>query len=70
LVRRSLGFTVKVIPVAILTVLPNCPACLAVSLAIGTGIRLSLVAASYLPLSLIVACVASLIIFSGKNDTT
>jgi hypothetical protein len=64
--RRSLDFTVKVIPVAILAVLPKCPACLAAYVALGTGIGLSLTAATYLRMSLIVACVASLILFVVK----
>jgi hypothetical protein len=57
---------VKVIPVAILAVLPKCPACLAAYVALGTGIGLSLTAATYLRLSLIVVCVASLIFFVAK----
>ena len=64
--RRSLDLTAKVIPVAILAVLPKCPACLAAYVALGTGIGLSLTAATYLRLSLIVACVASLIFFVAK----
>jgi hypothetical protein len=64
--RRSLDLTAKVIPVAILAVLPKCPACLAAYVAFGTGIGLSLTAATYLRLSLIVACVASLVFFVAK----
>jgi len=64
--RRSLDLTAKLIPVAILAVLPKCPACLAAYVAIGTGIGLSLTAATYLRLSLIVACVASSIFFVAK----
>jgi hypothetical protein len=64
--RRTLDFTVKVIPVAILAVLPKCPACLAAYVALGTGVGLSLTAATYLRLSLIVACVASVIFFVAK----
>jgi hypothetical protein len=64
--RRSLDLTAKIIPVAILAVLPKCPACLAAYVALGTGIGLSLTAATYLRLSLIVACVASLMFFVAK----
>ena len=64
--RRSLDITAKMIPVAILAVLPKCPLCLAAYVALGTGIGLSLTAATYLRLSLIVACVASLIFFVAK----
>jgi hypothetical protein len=64
--RRSLDLTAKVVPVAILAVLPKCPACLAAYVALGTGIGLSLTAATYLRLSLMVACVVSLMFFVVK----
>ena len=64
--RRSLDVTAKVIPVAILAVLPKCPVCVAAYVALGTGIGLSLTAATYLRLSIIVACVASLIFLVAK----
>jgi hypothetical protein len=63
LLRRSLDLSAKVIPVATLAVLPKCPACLAAYVALGTGIGLSLTAATYLRLSLIAVCVASLTFF-------
>jgi hypothetical protein len=66
IVRRSLDLTAKIIPVAILAVLPKCPACLAVYVALGTGIGLSLPAATYIRLSLILLCVASLAYFAIK----
>jgi hypothetical protein len=65
--RRSLDLTAKAVPVAILAVLPKCPACLAAYVALGTGIGLSLTAATYLRLSLIFACVASLMFFVVKT---
>jgi len=58
--------TAKIIPVVILAVLPKCPACLAAYVALGAGIGLSLTAATYLRLSLVVACVASSIFFVAK----
>jgi hypothetical protein len=64
--RRSLDLSAKVIPVAILAVLPKCPACLAAYVALGTGIGLSLTVATYLRLSLIAVCVASLAFFLAK----
>jgi len=65
--RRSLDLTAKVVPVAILAVLPKCPACLAAYVALGTGIGLSLTAATYVRLSLITLCVASLVFFAAKT---
>jgi hypothetical protein len=64
--RRSLDLSAKFIPVAILAVLPKCPACLAAYVALGTGIGLSLTAATYLRLLLIVVCVGSLTLFLAK----
>jgi hypothetical protein len=64
--RRSLDLTANAVPVAILAVLPKCPACVAAYVALGTGIGLSLTAATYLRLSLIFACVASLMFFVVK----
>lgn len=65
--RRSFDLTAKIAPVAILAVLPKCPACLAAYVALGTGIGLSLTAATYVRLSLIVVCVASLGYFAAKS---
>jgi hypothetical protein len=64
--RRSLDLTAKVVAVAILAMLPKCPACLAAYVALGTGIGLSLTAATYLRLSLMIACMATLIFFAAK----
>ena len=64
--RRSLDLTAKIIPVAVLAVLPKCPACLAAYVALGTGIGLSLTAATYIRLSLVVLCGASLAYFAVK----
>jgi hypothetical protein len=65
--RRSLDLTAKMVPVAILAVLPKCPACVAAYVALGTGIGFSLTAATYLRLSLVVLCVASLVYFTARS---
>ena len=64
--RRSLDWTAKMIPVAVLAVLPKCPACVAAYVAVGTGIGVSLTAATYLRLSLVVLCIGSLAYFAVK----
>jgi hypothetical protein len=48
------------LPTLILALLPKCPACLAAYVALGTGISLSVAAASVLRTVLISICVATL----------
>jgi hypothetical protein len=61
--RRSLNLGAKMVPVAILAVLPKCPMCLAAYVALGTGIGISLAAATYIRFISIAVCVASLAYF-------
>lgn len=49
------------LPTLILALLPKCPACFAAYLALGTGISVSVAAASFLRTLLIGICVASLV---------
>jgi hypothetical protein len=65
--RRFLGLAARMVPVAVLAVLPKCPACLAAYVALGTGIGLSLAAATYLRWSLVVLCATSLVYFAVKS---
>ncbi len=52
------------LPGAILLLMPKCPACLAVWLAAGTGIGVSLTAAAWLRTGLILFCTGALLLLT------
>jgi hypothetical protein len=49
------------LPTLILALLPKCPACFAAYIALGTGISVSVAAASFLRSTLVAVCVAALV---------
>ena len=56
-----------VVPSAVLALLPKCPMCVAAYVALATGFGVSIAAASYLRLSLLVACSAWLIYDAARR---
>ncbi|MES2791829.1 MAG: hypothetical protein V4719_19570 [Planctomycetota bacterium] len=59
-VRRGFGVATGLLPICLLAVVPKCPACLAMYVALGTGISLSMQTASQLRIGMIVLGVVSL----------
>ena len=59
--QRGFALAKFSLPTLILALLPKCPACFAAYIALGTGISLSVQAASLLRSTLVAICVAALV---------
>jgi hypothetical protein len=59
--QRGFALAKFSLPTLILALLPKCPACFAAYVALGTGISLSVQAASVLRSTLVATCVAALV---------
>ncbi len=57
-VRKTAGWLA---PAAILAILPKCPLCFVALFAAATGFGISVAAATYLRMSLVILCVAALL---------
>ena len=65
--RRALDVAGSVIPVAVLALLPKCPACIAAWLAVGAGIGISMSTAAQLRGLILVSCLACLAFFAARH---
>jgi hypothetical protein len=64
--KRFMDVAGWTVPGAILALLPKCPACLAVYIAIGTGFGISVSTATILRMLLLILCTSSLLYLAIK----
>jgi hypothetical protein len=64
---RALDVSGTVVPVAVLALLPKCPACLVAWLAVGAGIGISMPTAAWLRGLILVSCLACLALVAARQ---
>lgn len=65
--RRGLEIGEWMVPSIMLALMPKCPACVAAYIAIGTGIGISMPTATYLRVTVVILCVASLVFLAARR---
>ncbi len=65
--RRGVEIAGWIIPSAVLVLLPKCPACVVMYVALFSGVAVSLASASVLRTSLLILCVAALFCLTLKR---
>jgi hypothetical protein len=65
--RRYREIAGWLVPSAIIAVLPKCPACVAMYIALGTGLGVSMSAASKVRFGLLALCVGSISYFASRH---